>query len=124
MFGGWRETFVSGGIHEETQYNSQRQAQLEVAASNTEKSVRELEFQITRLLLVNQAMWELLRDRIGITDADLERKMQEVDMRDGVQDGRITFGPVRCPSCNRVSNSKQSKCLYCGQLFEKPAIGL
>ena len=123
MFGGMSEGFDLKGMRDEFQQSTQHQAELELATNNA-KSVRELEFQVARLLLVNQAMWELLRDRLGITDADLERKMQEVDMRDGVQDGRITFGPVRCPACKRVSNSRYSKCLYCGQLFEKPAIGL
>jgi hypothetical protein len=91
--------------------------------SNTVSQIRELEHQVQRLALMNQALWELLRDRAKLTDADLEAKAQEVDMRDGKADGKITHGPLRCPSCSRVSNSKHWKCMYCGEEFAKPAMG-
>lgn len=81
--------------------------------------VKLLQHQVERLSLLNQAMWELLRERGGMTDADLERKAQEVDMRDGVEDGKITATPVKCPQCNRISNSKHAQCMYCGLEFQK-----
>ena len=87
------------------------------------RQIRELEQQVQRLMLLNQALWELLRDRLQLTDADLERMAHEVDMRDGVEDGRMTDTAVRCPTCGRVSSSKHWRCLYCGQQFEKPAMG-
>jgi ribosomal protein S27AE len=85
--------------------------------------VRELEHQIARLQLMNQALWELLRERVQLTDADLERKAQEIDLRDGVQDGKISNTALKCPSCGRVSSSKHWKCLYCGLEFQKPVMG-
>jgi len=84
-------------------------------------SVRELEHQVRRLALMDQALWELLRDRLGLTDADLEKIVREIDLRDGVEDGAITHTPLRCPQCGRISNSRHWKCLYCGLQFEKPA---
>jgi len=82
--------------------------------------VTELEYQVARLMLLNQALWELLRPRLKMTDADFENLVREVDMRDGVEDGKITHNAVKCPQCSRVSNSKHYKCLYCGLEFEKP----
>ncbi len=87
------------------------------------RTVRDIEFHIARLSLLNQALWELARERLNLTDADLEKKIAEVDLRDGVQDGAMTNGPVKCPQCGRVSNSKHWKCLYCGLEFEKPIMG-
>lgn len=87
------------------------------------RQIRELEQQVQRLMLLNQALWELLRDRLQLTDGDLERMAHEVDMRDGVEDGRMTDTALRCPTCGRVSSSKHWRCLYCGQQFEKPAMG-
>ena len=84
--------------------------------------MRDLEHEIGRLSLLNQALWELVRDRLNVTDADLEQKAREVDLRDGVEDGSITNTAVKCPRCGRISNSKHYKCLYCGQEFEKPAM--
>ena len=88
-----------------------------------ELRIRELEHHIGRLSLMNQALWELLRERAGMTDADLEHKAHEVDLRDGVEDGAMTQTPLKCPTCGRVSNSKHWKCLYCGQMFQKPVMG-
>lgn len=85
-----------------------------------ESRVRDLEYHIRRLSLLNQALWELLRERAKLTDAELERMVREIDLRDGVEDGAITETPVECPTCGRVSNSKHWKCMYCGQDFEKP----
>lgn len=85
--------------------------------------VRELRHQVERLALLNQAMWEILQSRLKVTDAELEKVAHDIDMRDGKADGKISAGAVRCPSCQRVSNARHYKCLYCGQLFEKPIFG-
>lgn len=92
-------------------------------ANEARTAVRELQDEVDRLSLLNQALWELLRARLGLTDADLERMAYDVDMRDGKADGKITAHAVRCPTCGRVSNSKHAKCLYCGQLFTKEVFG-
>jgi hypothetical protein len=88
-----------------------------------EERFRALEHQVARLTLLNQALWELLRERLNLTDAELERVIREVDLRDGVEDGKMTITPLECPTCGRISSSKHWKCLYCGQLFEKPIMG-
>jgi hypothetical protein len=90
---------------------------------DSRERLRELEHEIQRVKLLNQALWEVLREKTGLTDAELEKKIHEVDLRDGMQDGRMTETPLKCPTCGRVSSSKHWKCLYCGQLFEKPLMG-
>jgi len=85
--------------------------------------IRELEHHIARLSLLNQALWELVRDRIKATDADLEQLAREIDLRDGVEDGKISHSAVECPTCGRITTSKHWKCIYCGQEFEKPVMG-
>lgn len=95
----------------------------ESLAIESMESVKELRHQVERLSLLNQALWELIRDKAGLTDADLERVASEIDLRDGVADGKIGGGAVTCPTCRRVSNSRHYKCLYCGELFEKPLFG-
>ncbi|HOZ50169.1 MAG TPA: hypothetical protein PLO37_22505 [Candidatus Hydrogenedentes bacterium] len=84
--------------------------------------IKDLQHQLARLSLLNQALWELIRDKAGLTDAHLERMAQEIDLRDGVADGQITHGAVKCPTCGRISNSKHYRCLYCGQEFERPTM--
>lgn len=88
-----------------------------------EVRIKDLEHHIGRLSLMNQALWELLRERAHLTDDQLLEKAHEIDMRDGIEDGAISNAPLKCPTCGRVSNSRHWKCLYCGQKFEKPIMG-
>ena len=81
--------------------------------------VKELEASVKRVQIVNAAMWELLREALKVADSDLEARIKEIDLRDGVEDGKISTVPLRCPSCNRVSTSKHWRCLYCGLEFEQ-----
>lgn len=88
----------------------------------TSMRIRELTEEIQRMRLLNQALWELLRERAGLTDEDFEAKIKEIDLRDGVEDGRMTDTAVQCPRCHRVSNSKHGRCLYCGTKFKQPVM--
>jgi hypothetical protein len=83
----------------------------------------QLEQEVGRLKLLNQALWELIRDRTRLADKDLEAKAQEIDLRDGKEDGQMGTHPLRCPECGRVSSSKHWRCLYCGLEFDKPSMG-
>ncbi|MDX2081100.1 MAG: hypothetical protein SFU53_09975 [Terrimicrobiaceae bacterium] len=76
--------------------------------------IQELEFRVERLALACQAMWEILRETTGLTDAQLTQKIGEIDLRDGKKDGRMKARPVTCPSCGRTGTSRGKKCIYCG----------
>ena len=93
------------------------------AATATRGEINALREQVERTLLFNQAMWELISEKLNLTEHDLETKAQEVDLRDGKADGRMSDHPLRCPNCGRVSNSRHKKCLYCGLLFEEGVFG-
>ena len=73
-----------------------------------------------RLYLVVQAMWELLKDKAGLTDADLDAKVQEIDMRDGRLDGQDSTqtAPLTCRQCGRTILSGQAQCSWCGTQAE------
>lgn len=102
---------------------SARARSSENIALETKEDIRELRHQVERLSLLNQALWELLQAKAGFSDADLEQKAHEIDLRDGVADGKMGGSALTCPTCRRVSNAKHYKCLYCGELFEKPLFG-
>jgi hypothetical protein len=90
------------------------------ALNRYQQRVRELEFSVARMALATQALWELLRERVGISDAELLARITEIDLRDGAQDGRMTPIKTSCPKCGRVMNSKSSRCIYCGRSVVKP----
>ncbi len=71
-----------------------------------------LERRLEKLSLVCQALWTLVRDRTGVTEDDLAKRVQEVDLSDGKLDGRVG-GAVDCPSCKRRYARSRDRCLYC-----------
>lgn len=94
---------------------------------NTSSNVRQqknksydLVDQINKMVLINQAFWELVRDNTGLTEEDLINKIQEIDLRDGTEDGKITPTTNTCSECDRINSSKRFKCIYCGtDLFKR-----
>lgn len=112
--------FENVGLNANTSASAARASSQAQAAAN---AVKDLQFELDRLKMMNQAMWELLKEHTGITEEQFNKKVQEVDMRDGIADGSMTTRPLQCPGCNRVSNSRHYRCLYCGMLFEKPTFG-
>lgn len=89
-----------------------------VGVEQLRSDVTLMKAQVGRLMLLNQALWELLQARVGLTEEELLRVVNEVDLRDGKADGQLTEHPVRCPKCERINTSRHAKCLYCGQEFE------
>jgi hypothetical protein len=92
------------------------------AADQSNDRMRELEFTVNRMALACQAMWELLRARSGITDDELLAKMHEVDLRDGIEDGRMTTKIIHCAKCGRPSNTRNARCMYCGAQLPRPSV--
>jgi hypothetical protein len=87
----------------------------------TRGKVEELERRVDRLELENRLLWELVRDALKLTDEQMEQRVRAIDLRDGVEDKKITPVPLRCPSCKRVASSRHWRCMYCGQEFERHA---
>jgi hypothetical protein len=88
-------------------------------AESAADSVRELQARVDRLSMVCQAMWELLRDKTKLTDEDVIKQMQQIDLRDGVADGKMTRQTLVCPECGRNVSSRREQCLYCGTWLAK-----
>ena len=83
-------------------------------AHSTQQELDELRAAVDQLSLMNQALWELVRERTELTDADLKAKVDEVDRRDGRLDGRAGPGAVACPKCGKPNVATRGRCLYCG----------
>jgi hypothetical protein len=76
-----------------------------------------IEQRLDQLLLVVQAMWSLLQEKTGLTDAELLARMTELDARDGATDGRVTKSPVKCAKCGAAVSRKFNRCLFCGEPY-------
>lgn len=84
------------------------------SALTAKRDVRYLEGRLDRLTLVNTAMWSLMQEKLGLTEEELINRMVEIDISDGVPDGKITTGVRKCSKCGRTLAAKHRKCLYCG----------
>lgn len=93
-------------------------ARAESKAASLRRQTRLLEANLAKVLLISEALWEMLRDNLGLTDEQLREKIYEVDMRDGTLDGKHQRKAVECPSCSHMVSSRHPACLYCGQIID------
>lgn len=73
------------------------------------------EMRMERVLLVCEAMWTILRDKLGVTDLELLQRINDLDLSDGQLDGKVRKSAVACPKCGRTIARRLPKCMYCGQ---------
>ena len=84
-------------------------------ANVVRRSMGEIEARLHRTLLAVEAMWTLLRDKLGVTEVELIDRIHEIDLSDGQLDGKVRRGAVSCPKCSRTISPRFPRCMYCGQ---------
>lgn len=92
-------------------------------AKKAQRSATEIEAKLDRALLACEAMWTMLRDKLGMTDVDLLKRINEIDLSDGKLDGKVRRSAVSCPSCSRTIARRFPKCMYCGQAIMHDPFG-
>ncbi len=103
------EAMTSASVAERTARNAQTNV------DSLERRVQRLEQQVERLTLGSMALAELLRDRLDVPQAEIDAKVEEIDLRDGKLDGRLSRPLSVCPACQRTNTPQRSACLYCGK---------
>jgi len=90
-----------------------------------ESDAGSLQRRVEVMALTNQALYEILRDRLGISDEEVVYRMAEIDARDGCKDGKMGARVAKCRRCARPVSTARQRCMYCaelvveGHLFEK-----
>lgn len=82
------------------------------------RKMRVLESSVEKALMINEVLWEIIRDKHGLSDTDLHKKIHEVDMRDGVIDGKNQRKPTECSDCGRMVSARHPACIYCGTVID------
>ena len=92
------------------------QADTDRRVTSTGDKLRALEQRYERMSLVTNALWQLLKAHTGLTDADLKKYIEKVDLADGVRDGKVTRskGAMDCPHCSRRVLKSATVCAWCG----------
>ena len=109
------------GAYHETQGSmaAQREAaSAKHAASRAAQRIKLLESNLAKSLMISEALWELLAEKTGLTEDELYQKLHEVDMRDGVLDGKNQRSAADCPACGRKVSGRHAACLYCGEVID------
>ena len=102
----------SGPVITFNDYYAKRQADRAELADAV--SLRDLQGQIDRLTLVTMAMWSLLKEKTDITEEELLKRVEDIDLTDGKMDGKVSPLAATCPQCGRTLSAKHHRCLYCG----------
>ena len=104
------------GLHQSRQISA-AQADASRATSRAGAADRNVEALIDRLdklTLVNMAVWSLVREQLELTEEQLAERVREIDLADGVEDGKVPPQVAKCPQCGRVMSPRHGRCLYCG----------
>ena len=93
------------------------QAATDRRVTNAGDKLRDLEQRYERMSLVTNALWQLLKAHTGLTDADLKKYIEKVDLADGVLDGKVARnkGAMDCPKCSRRVLKSATVCAWCGE---------
>ena len=88
-----------------------------VLAPDYQMHIQNLTRRIDRLELTVETLVEVLLIKGMVDHKELEVLMNQVDLRDGVENGRVN--PERrnshvCPACAKYANPERAACVYCG----------
>lgn len=82
-----------------------------------QSDIDHLEQRVARLEMVCEAMWNLIRDKTQLTDAQLHQQVARLDLSDGKADGRVSKGPLDCPQCRKTNARRHEFCMWCGTVL-------
>jgi len=86
----------------------------EARADEANYAVSSLQARFERMVLLNMALWSLVKETTGLTDEALAARVKEIDLEDGRRDGKLQATIEPCPKCGKTLSKKHQRCLFCG----------
>jgi hypothetical protein len=93
------------------------------SSRNLETDMAHLRRDVSRMMLMLEAIQRTLADKGLCSREDLVQRMQAIDAEDGLVDGKMTLpssgkAELRyCDSCQHFNPAHLLACQYCGRLF-------
>lgn len=75
-----------------------------------EFKIRLLENHLHKAMLINETLWEIMKQKLNLTDDMLRTELSKVDLRDGQT--------KKCPQCHHLNASRHPGCIYCGHVID------
>jgi ribosomal protein L32 len=85
-----------------------------------EERLLEVEDRVNKLLLVNAALYDVIKDKLNLTDDDIAHKIDELKKDSNFLLEQKTDQYVRkCRKCGKNLIQRRTVCVYCGMENEK-----
>lgn len=84
-----------------------------VGSANVKAATR-LNDKVDRLILLCQAMFELMQQTTGVTEEQLNAKVAEIHHREGLGGSLMTPKGTPCPKCGAIMSPQFGGCQFCG----------
>ncbi|MBU0678751.1 MAG: hypothetical protein KJ626_11615 [Verrucomicrobia bacterium] len=89
-------------------------------ATYARREVRRLQVEVEKLLMITEALWSMVQEQHDYADAELFKRVAEIDLRDGQLDGKVAPTAANdCPHCGRKLWKNRALCIYCGKPVEQ-----
>jgi hypothetical protein len=86
------------------------QANTDQRLTSTTERLTALEHRYERMQLVMLALWSLLKEHTGLTDADLKRFLHNAEATANSPGAAI----MTCEHCHRIIRKSATRCIWCG----------
>jgi hypothetical protein len=84
-------------------------------AGNALSKVQWAEARAEKAMMVCEALWIILREKLDLDEDILEKAVRAVDLQDGKLDGRVRHDVSECPECGKKVGRNRTNCIYCGK---------
>ena len=108
------DVLFSSAIHLMDKQNRDGGESVSRSATDVRAQNEIIQCDVEKLFMLTEALWTILKEKHGCTDAELVQRVQEIDLRDGKLDGKVAKVNPDCPKCSRKLMGKRPVCLYCG----------
>ena len=109
----WRDARQDRRIRENAREASVSSRQADHAMEKT----RQQERRIAKLQIIAQAMWQILEEKMGVTEAELVQRITEIERA-----AANKTEAHECAACGRVTKASAPKCMYCGTPLVRASI--
>ena len=109
-------------LRAEAERRGEQSSALQETAGSTEARLLELERRHEQLKLVTLALWRLLKDKIELSDGELEKYVASTDLLDGAADGKVDLSRelIKCRQCDHLHLNTAVVCPFCGARGASP----
>lgn len=83
------------------------------AVADLRDTVRDLEARLDRQTLVARGLFALLREKLGLREAELIEHVRAAAPPEGVY-ARAPMPQRACAKCGRTMGQRRGRCLFCG----------